>query len=349
MATKLVIEPLFEAGFHECSYGFRPERNATQAMEAIREYGNDGFHWVYDADIAKFFDSVDHRKLMLLVEERISDRRVLKLLRQWLRCGVMEDAGLKPTRVGTPQGGVISPLLANIFLNAFDRLWCHYGKELGVLVRYADDFVILCRSRRSVLTASVLVRRIMARLGLKLHPKKTKVVNLSRGREGFDFLGWHVRKCRGIQRNPRRRFVQRWPSQKAMCRIKRRIWQLTSSAHSGQKLRDIIEWLNPLLRGWRGYFRTGNSDRKFNQIDDYVHDRLTHWLRRRGGQRTSFDPHRWPHARFRELGLYQLRTTVRYPAQATRRRPLVSRVRENRTHGLKGGPTFRSTIRSGER
>jgi RNA-directed DNA polymerase len=255
----------------------------------------------------------------------------------------MEPDGLRETLAGTPQGGVISPLLANIYLNAFDRLWDRCEERLGVLVRYADDFVIMSRSRASSEAGLVLVREIMDRLGLELHPEKTKLVNLSRGEEGFDFLGWHIRKRRSIQRYPRKGFVQRWPSKKAQLHIRRRVGELTSSKHSGKHLEDLIVMLNPVLRGWGQYFRTGNSDRKFNQIDDYVHDRLTHWLRRRGGQRAYFDPARWPHARFRELGLHQLRTFVKYPAQATPRRPLVSRVRENRMHGLKGDPTFPST------
>lgn len=337
-ATKLVIEPIFEAGFNACSFGFRPRRNATQAMEVIRETGNRGNNWVLDADIAKFFDSLDRQKLMLLLEQRISDHRVLELIRKWLEAGVMESDGLRETLAGTPQGGVISPLLANIYLDAFDRLWHRYGHHLGVLVRYADDFVIMCRSRITAQSSRVLVRQLMDRLGLRLHPEKTRLVDLSNGREGFDFLGWHVRKQRSIRRNPRKKYVQRWPSRGAVRRIRRRVHEVTASRYSGKHLGDLILSLNPVLRGWGNYFRTGNSERKFNQIDGYVHDRLTHWLRRRGGHRANFDPDRWSFARIRGLGLHQLHASVKYPAQARPRRPLVSRVRENFTHGLKGGP-----------
>ena len=349
MATKLVIEPIFEADFKACSFGFRPRRNATQAMEAIREAGNRGLNWVVDADIRSFFDSIDHHKLMLLVEQRISDRRVLKLLRKWLEAGVMEDGTIRETLAGTPQGGVISPLLANIYLDAFDRLWEGQCRHLGVLVRYADDFVVLCRRRSQAQAALRHIGRIMTRLGLTLHPEKTRIVNLSWGKEGFEFLGWYVRKRRSILRNPHLCFVQRWPSKRAMSRIRRQMHELTDRRHAGRDVTDVITSLNPVLRGWGNYFRTGNSYDKFNQIDDYVHRRLTRWQWRRGGQRTRYRPSRWPHSRFYGMGLYALQHSVKYPAQATPPRPSASRVRENRTHGLKGGPVSHSANMSGGR
>ena len=299
MAAKLVIEPIFEADFLECSYGFRPKRSATQALEAIRKAGNQGYDFVVDFDIRSYFDSIDQEKLMVLVKERISDRRVLKLLRKWLKAGVMEDGTVKETLAGTPQGGVASPLLANLYLHCLDRVWEHKFKRLGLLVRYADDGVVMCRTRSQAEAAHRLISQIMARLGLKLHPEKTRPA------------------LRSVLRKPWSHFMQRWPSPRAMKRVRERIHALTDSRHSGRDLRDIIKSLNPVLRGWGNYFRTGNADAKFNQVDGYVFKRLVHWLYRRGGQRRRVKPAAWPQQRFFAMGLYRLQGSVCYPVHAT--------------------------------
>jgi RNA-directed DNA polymerase len=335
MAAKLVIEPIFEADFQPCSYGFRPKKSAAQALEAIREAGNQSHNFVVDADIQGYFDNIDRDTLMELVKERISDRRVLKLIRQWLEAGVMEDGTVRETLAGTPQGGVISPLLANIYLNKLDRIWAARCSPLGVLVRYADDFVVMCRAESQAKEALRRIGLVMNRLGLKLHPEKTRMVDLRRGREGFEFLGCTIRKKRSIQRNPRRHFMQRWPSPKAMKRIRERVHELTDARHSGKDVKQIIAKLNPMLRGWGNYFRSGNAERKFNQLDSHVYWRLVQWMGRRGGQRRQ-RMEKWTHERFVGMGLYRLRGTVKYPAQATSVRSSLSRVRENRTHGLKG-------------
>ena len=285
-------------------------------MEAIREAGNSGQNWVVDADIRSYFDSIDQEKLMLLLSQRISDRRVLKLCRKWLRAGVMEDGTIRESLAGTPQGGVISPLFANIYLDAFDRMWQRRCSHLGTLVRYADDFVVLCRWQSQANEALRQIQRMMQRLGLELHPGKTRLVNLSRGKERFEFLGWTVRKRRSVQRCPHLHFVQRWPSPRAMQQVRRRVHELTDTRRAGRDIKELITDLNPVLRGWGSYFRTGNSDAKFNQLDDYVHWRLRHWLWRRGGQRTRFWPSKWPQERLYGMGLHQLRTTVEYPAHA---------------------------------
>jgi RNA-directed DNA polymerase len=337
MAAKLIIEPIFEADFLECSHGFRPKRSATQALEEIREGGNRGLNFVVDADIEAYFDNIDQEKLMGMVKERISDRRVQKLLRQWLKAGVMEDGTVRETLAGTPQGGVISPLLSNIYLHYRDRAWVTRCKHIGKLVRYADDLVIMCGTEAKATEALRQLGQIMEYLGLKLHPGKTRIVNMSRGKEGFEFLGCTIRQRRSIQRNPRRYYLQRWPATKAMKRIRQRVHDLTDARNSGAwDVKQVICALNPVLRGWGNYFRSGNADAKFNQIDRYVHEQIKHWLIRRGGQRCRPRLENWPPQRLYAMGLHRLQGRIVYPAQAAPVRLSLSRVRENRTHGLKG-------------
>jgi RNA-directed DNA polymerase len=335
MAAKLVIEPIFEADFQECSYGFRPKRSATQALEAIREAGNRGMNFVVDADIQGYFDNIQRGTLLELMKERISDRRVLKLIRQWLEAGVMEDGTVRETLAGTPQGGVISPLLANIYLNKLDRIWAARCSQLGVLVRYADDFVAMCATESRAREALRRIGLVMNRLGLTLHPAKTQLVDLRRGQESFVFLGCTIRKKRSIQRNPRWHFMQRWPSPKATKRLRERVRELTSARQSGKDVKQIIAELTPVLRGWGNYFRTGNADREFNKMDGFVVKRIRRWQYRRGGQRPT---KRTPYTgdQLNGMGLHKLMGTVKYPAHAAPRRSSLSRVPENGTHGLKG-------------
>jgi RNA-directed DNA polymerase len=192
MAATLVLEPIFEADFRASSYGFRPKRSTTQALETLRVGGARGGNHVLDADIRDYFGSIDHAKLLVLVRRRISDRRVVKLLRQWLAAGVMEEGQWTPTMAGTPQGGDISPLLSNIYLHVLERVWEDRCAHLHTLVRYADDFVVLCDTKTQVEVARQRVSTVLTRLGLELHPEKTRTVDLSRGGDGFDFLGWHL-------------------------------------------------------------------------------------------------------------------------------------------------------------
>jgi len=336
MAAKMVIEPIFEADFQPSSYGFRPKKSATQALEAIRMAGNQGYNFVVDADIQGYFDNIQRETLMELVKERISDRRVLKIIRQWLEAGVMEDGTVRETLAGTPQGGVISPLLANIYLNKLDRIWAARCSQIGILIRYCDDFVAMCQTESQAREALRRIGLVMNRLGLTLHPAKTRLVDLRRGKEGFVFLGCTIRKKRSIPRHPRWHFMQRWPSPKATQKLRDRVREITSKRQSGKDVKQVIAELTPVLRGWGYYFRTGNAAREFNKMDNFVWWSLSRWHNRRGGQRTPKRPTWTRQQQLSGMGLYRLLSTVQYPAQATPRRSSVSRVPENGTHGLKG-------------
>jgi RNA-directed DNA polymerase len=318
-AARIVLEPIFEADFLDVSYGFRPRRKAMDAKEVLRRSFIDGYQFVFEADIRSYFSEIDHERLLVLVSERVSDRRVLALVRKWLKAGVMSEGEFRRSVAGTPQGGVISPLLSNIYLQALDQAFAD-GMH-GRLVRYADDFVVICRSEAEARAAQRLAGEVLAGLGLELHPEKTKVVDLREGREGFDFLGCHFRarvSGRMLERGVRRYYLQRWPSQRSMKRVRGKIKARTGRGRAGRDIREVIADINPILRGWGNYFRTGNAAQKFIQIDYYVVGRLRGLLVKRYGR--NLRPGQtaaWTREWFETQGLYRLRGTVRYPGYAS--------------------------------
>lgn len=287
MATKIAIEPVFEADFKDCSYGFRPKRSAKQALEEVRKACNNKGYYVVDADIEKFFDNVNQEKLMMLINQRISDRRILKLIRQWLKAGVLYGNILEISELGTSQGSVISPLLANIYLNTLDRLWEKYGLTHGKLVRYADDTVIICKNKKSANHALTFLRYIMEKLDLKLHPVKTKIVCMWDGKEGFDFLGMHHRRMTSETRQ-RKRYQEtyQYPSRKAMKKMKTAIkGNVNRRALLVRNEEELIKNLNLKITGWKNYYRTKTSGKWMRSLDWYILCTFTRWYNKKHQRR----------------------------------------------------------------
>jgi RNA-directed DNA polymerase len=259
-AAKLLLEPIFEADFEGCSFGFRPERGALDALEAVYQTSRAGYRWVVDADIQQFFDQLDHQTLMAALRRRISDGEVLRLIYRWLKAGYLWEGQYHDTDQGSPQGGVLSPLLANVYLHGFDQAQQTQKAFIGRLTRYADDFVIQCGTAEQAGRALEWTREQLARVGLTLHPAKTRVVNDRE--EGFDFLGFHHRRVRLTGSQKESRGVLRWPSQKACRQFREQVRQLVCPpGRLRQEQGECQRRLGRYLQGWKHYFRHGQSAR----------------------------------------------------------------------------------------
>ena len=310
-AARIVLEPIFEAGFLGCSFGFRPKRSAHDALQVLVDEAWRGQLWVVETDIANCFEAIPHDRLMQAIEERVVDRTALKLVRGMLRAGVMQDGAVIRRDAGTPQGGVISPLLANVYLHRLDRRWQTGG--VGVLVRYADDLVVMCKSRREADRALAALSAILEDLGLEPKPAKTRIVHLTEGGEGLDFLGFHHRWVRSRDRRFRHVcFLARWPSRQAMHRARDRVRQLTARDRLRWPVEQVVQDLNRFLRGWAGYFRYGNSTVQFDQIVKHADRRLALLLAHRH-QRAWWYGRKLLNSRPDRYGLISLNGTIVAP------------------------------------
>jgi RNA-directed DNA polymerase len=294
-AVRLVIEPIFESGFCDGSYGFRPERGCHDALREVDRLLKEGYTHVVDADLQSYFDTIPHDRLMTRVEERVSDGRVLDLICGWLKADILHGLDRWTPVEGSPQGAVISPLLANIYLDPLDRLMAEHGYPM---VRYADDFVILTRSHAEAEAALALVRAWVASHGLTLHPEKTRIANCRKKGNGFEFLGYRFERGR--------RHVRK----KSLDKLKETIRAKTRRTR-GQSLKVVVVDLNRTLKGWFGYFKHAHP-RIFVEIDRMIRRRLRAMLRKQdrrpGVGNDRADHQRWPNAHFANAGLFALHT-----------------------------------------
>jgi group II intron reverse transcriptase/maturase len=324
-ALKLVIEPVFEADFLPCSFGFRPGRSQHDALQVLIDESWRGRRWALETDIANCFGEIPHSGVVSAIEERISDRHVLKVLRAMLRAGVMEDGALHRDVSGTPQGGVVSPVLCNVYLHGLDRQWAERGN--GVLVRFADDLVVMCHSKREAEDALRALTAILAEMGLELKQAKTRIVHLREGGEGLDFLGFHHRRVRGERGYKHLRFLARWPSREAMSKARQRIREITDRRRLLRPVEEIVRDVNDFLRGWANYFRYGNSRLCFTKIRTYALQRLVLFMAKRHHRASRYG---WTvvnyHSR-NQLGLISLDRFVVTPSPFRDRR--VKRARPN--------------------
>ncbi len=280
-AAKIVLEPIFDADFKDNSYGFRPKRNQHQALEVIKKACNNKGNYVLDADIKGYFENINHNKLLMLIEKRICDRRMIKLIKKWLKVGVVENGVVTPSEAGCPQGSAISPLFSNIYLDYLDTKWERHYSHLGKLVRYADDFVIICKNYKNVQHSFQIIKLIMERLELELNLEKTEIINLWGGQEGFVFLGYQHRKVEKKRYNGQKYYTtERWICKKAYERIKGVIKQTLNNATTYLQLEQVIKTLNLKIVGWRNYYCL-SPIRILLKMDKYIRMRLIYWYNRK--------------------------------------------------------------------
>ena len=309
-ALRQVIEPIFEKRFAETSYGFRPGRSCKDALRQVMQKLQEGHYWIVDADIRSYFDRIDHEKLMEEVRREVADGRVLELIEEFLKQEVFDSLQHWRSEQGCPQGAVISPLLANIYLNPLDH---RMQQEGATMIRYADDFVIVCSRLEKAQEALAKVQQWMQKVGLELHPEKTRIVDMHK--EGFDFLGYHFQAAKtGLPR------IVKFPRCKSIQQLRANLKPLTKRAN-GHGLARIIECINPKLTGWFEYYKHSNR-RTFLGIDRWVRSRLRGILRKRMGLKGAgrgADHQRWPNAYFHERGLYSLTAAYDSAIQSSRR------------------------------
>lgn len=299
-AMKLILEPIFEADFATVSYGFRPGIGQPDALNAVRRNARDGYRYVVDADIEGFFDNVEHEHMMEALRKRVSDGAVLRLIYRWLKAGVMIGFRYEDTDQGTPQGGVISPLLGNVYLHWVDTAFADKQKGFfGHLVRYADDLLVQCGKREDAERALTWLETILADIGLCLSAEKTRIVDDYR--EGFDFLGFHHRRVKSTYgRSKGQAYLMRWPSPRSCQKFRDRLKELLDRAgyiHDAAEWRVVRDQLNRYLRGWGQYFRNGQGSRVLAKLDAYVNERVARYLTRSQPRGKKRKRRHWHHYR----------------------------------------------------